>query len=139
MRIADLIHGGDLGDIRHVNISNIGASWNDPASRPKGDWWSDAAMGGGRLGANGSHQVDMVRWWLGEPAAVIGQALTVVARPGSTRRPVRRGPQPRDDLAYLTMEMRSGALAQIFMSRRRGCEYGQRNPDFRLERNADSV
>lgn len=115
MRIAELIHGGDLGEIRHVNIANIGASWNDPASRPKGDWWSDAAMGGGRLGANGSHQVDMLRWWLGEPAAVIGQALTIV--PDRIDKATGEAwTATADDLAYLMLEMQSGALAQVFMS-----------------------
>ncbi len=115
MRIAELIHGGDLGDIRHVNISNIGASWANPASRPKGDWWSDAAMGGGRMGANGSHQVDMLRWWLGEPASVMGQALTVVPD-----RVCKHTGEPwtatADDLSHMTLEMQSGALAQVFMS-----------------------
>lgn len=114
-RIAAMIADGTLGEIRHVNIANIGASWNDPASRPKGDWWSDAAQGGGRLGANGSHQVDMLRWWLGEPAAVVGQALTRV--------PDRVDPKTgqawtatADDLSYFTLDMASGALAQVFMS-----------------------
>lgn len=114
-RIAELIHGGELGDIRHVNITNIGASWADPASRPKGDWWSDAAMGGGRLGANGSHQVDMLRWWLGEPSAVVGQALTMVpdrVDPKSGE----RWTATADDLSHFTLEMLSGAVAQVFMS-----------------------
>lgn len=114
-RIAEMIHGGDLGEIRHVNITNIGASWANPASRPKGDWWSDAAMGGGRMGANGSHQVDMLRWWLGEPASVIGQALTVVPD-----RVCKHTGEPwtatSDDLSHMTLEMQSGALAQVFMS-----------------------
>ena len=115
MRIAELIAAGELGEIRHVNIANIGASWNDPAGRPKGDWWSDAAQGGGRLGANGSHQVDMLRWWLGEPASVVGQALTMV--------PDRVDPNTgeewtatADDLTHFTLQMQSGALAQVFMS-----------------------
>lgn len=114
-RIAELIQGGELGGIRHVDITNISSSWADPASRPKGDWWSDAAMGGGRLGANGSHQVDMLRWWLGEPASVVGQALTMV--------PDRVDPKSgeswiatADDLSHFTLEMQSGAIAQVFMS-----------------------
>lgn len=115
MRIAEMIHAGELGEIRHVNITNIGSSWADPASRPKGDWWSDAAMGGGRLGANGSHQVDMLRWWLGEPAAVIGQALTVI--PDRIDKATgERWTATSDDLSHLTLEMKSGALAQVFMS-----------------------
>ncbi|GAB5447530.1 Gfo/Idh/MocA family protein [Gymnodinialimonas sp.] len=115
VRIAELIHGGDLGEIRHVNITNIGASWANPASRPKGDWWSDAAMGGGRMGANGSHQVDMLRWWLGEPASVIGQALTIVPD-RVCKHTGELWTATSDDLSHMTLEMQSGALAQVFMS-----------------------
>jgi predicted dehydrogenase len=114
-RIAEMISQGDLGEIRHANVSNIGASWNDPASRPKGDWWSDASRGGGRLGANGSHQVDMLRWWLGEPSAVIGQALTMV--PDRVDKETGESwTATADDLSHLMLEMPSGALAQVFMS-----------------------
>jgi predicted dehydrogenase len=113
--VAEMIANGDLGEIRHVNIANIGASWNDPASRPKGDWWSDAARGGGRLGANGSHQVDMIRWWLGEPVSVVGQALTVVPD-RLDRKTGETWTATADDLSYFTLEMASGALAQVFMS-----------------------
>lgn len=114
-RIAEMIAGGDLGEIRHVNITNIGASWADPTSRPMGDWWSDAAMGGGRLGANGSHQVDMLRWWLGEPASVVGQALTVVPD-RIDKKTGQAWTATADDLSHFTLQMQSGALAQVFMS-----------------------
>ncbi len=115
MRIAELIAEGALGEIRHVNITNIGTTWSDPASRPRGDWWSLAEQGGGRLGANGSHQVDLLRWWLGEVAWVSGDAPVIV--------PDRTDPQTgepwtatADDLAHVTVEMASGAIGQVFMS-----------------------
>jgi predicted dehydrogenase len=114
-RIAQMIRQGDLGEIRHINVANIGNSWADPASRPKGDWWSDAAQGGGRLGANGSHQVDMVRWWLGEVAWVTGAAPVIVP----DRKDKATGESwtaTADDLAWMGLEMESGALAQVFMS-----------------------
>jgi predicted dehydrogenase len=114
-RIAELIQGGELGDIRHVNITNIGASWANPASRPKGDWWSDSTMGGGRMGANGSHQVDMLRWWLGEPTSVIGQALTVIPD-RICKNTGEAWTATADDLSHFTLEMETGALAQVFMS-----------------------
>lgn len=114
-RIAAMIAQGDLGEIRHVNIANIGNSWADPASRPKGDWWSDAAQGGGRLGANGSHQVDMLRWWLGEVAWVTGAAPVIV--PARTDKATGAAwTATADDLAWMGLEMQSGALAQVFMS-----------------------
>ncbi len=115
MRIAELISRGDLGEIRHVDISNVGKTWADPASRPIGDWWSLAEKGGGRLGANGSHQVDLLRWWLGEVAWVSGAALVMV--------PDRVDPETgepwtatADDVAFFTAEMASGAVAQVVMS-----------------------
>ena len=115
MRIAELISDGTLGEIRHVNISNIGKTWADPASRPMGDWWSLAEKGGGRLGANGSHQVDLLRWWLGEVAWVSGAAPVMVPDrvDASTGQPWTA---TADDVAYFTLEMASGAVAQVFMS-----------------------
>ena len=114
-RIAALIADGTLGEIRHVVITNVGHAWNDPASRPKGDWWSLADQGGGRLGANGSHQVDLLRWWLGEVAWVTGAAPVIVP----DRRDKASGDAwtaTADDVAYFTAEMGSGAVAQVFMS-----------------------
>lgn len=114
-RIAEMIASGDLGEIRHVNVANIGNAWADPASRPKGDWWSLADQGGGRLGANGSHQIDMLRWWLGEVAWVTGAAPTLVP----DRRDKATGEAwtaTADDVAWLGLEMESGALAQVFLS-----------------------
>jgi predicted dehydrogenase len=115
IRIAELISEGALGQVRHVDITNVGKAWGDPASRPKGDWWSLADMGGGRLGANGSHQVDLLRWWLGEVAWVSGALRTMV--------PDRTDPgtgeawtADADDVAYFTAEMVSGAVAQVVMS-----------------------
>ena len=114
-RIAALIADGTLGDIRHVTIANITSGWNDPASRAKGDWWSLADQGGGRLGANGSHQVDLLRWWLGEVAWVSGAAPVMV--PG--RRDTATGEAwtaTADDVAYFTLEMAAGAVVQVFLS-----------------------
>lgn len=115
MRVAEMIANGDLGEIRHVNIANIGASWADPASRPKGDWWSLIEHGGGRLGANGSHQVDMVRWWFGPVHSVVGEAITMI--PDRIEKSSGEAwTATADDVAYFTMKMRSEARVQIFMS-----------------------
>ena len=114
-RIAALVAGGALGEVRHVIITNIGPSWNDPASRPAGDWWSLASHGGGRLGANGSHQVDLLRWWLGDVAWITGAAPVMVPH-----RVDRATGEPwtatADDVAYFTAEMSGGAVAQVFLS-----------------------
>jgi predicted dehydrogenase len=110
-----LIESGAIGTVRHVNISNVVAAWGDPASRAKGDWWSLAGQGGGRLGANGSHQVDLIRWWLGEVASVDGLLRTVVPdRLDKTSGEPWRA--DADDLAQFTLQMRAGPLVQVFIS-----------------------
>lgn len=114
-KIRQLIADGYIGQVRHVNIWNITASWGDPASRPAGDWWSLSEMGGGRLGANGSHQIDLLRFWLGDLGAISGQALTLVP----DRVDPRTGERWRataDDVAYFSAEMKNGALVHVFMS-----------------------
>lgn len=77
-KLADLVASGAIGEVRHAHIANVTPGWADPAGRPKGDWWSLAERGGGRLGANGSHQVDLLRWWFGEVRSVVGVVETMV-------------------------------------------------------------
>lgn len=114
-KIKELIESGYIGDVRHVNIVNISGSWGDPASRPEGDWWSLESMGGGRLGANGSHQIDLLRFWLGDIGAISGQVATMV--------PNRIGKDTgnawtatADDQSSFLAEMENGALCNVFMS-----------------------
>ncbi len=114
-KVKALIESGFIGEIRHAHITNIGPSWATPETRPKGDWWSLKDQGGGRLGANGSHQVDLLRWWCGEPAAVVGQALTMVPN-----RIDKATGMPwiatADDTTHFTLEMQSGAVVTVFLS-----------------------
>ena len=114
-KVKELIESGTIGDIRHVNIVNISSSWADPASRPEGDWWSLENMGGGRLGANGSHQIDLLRFWLGDIGAISGQVATMV--------PNRIGKDTgkpwiatADDQSSFMAEMQNGVLCSVFMS-----------------------
>ncbi len=113
--IKKMLDAGNLGQIRHVVIDNVGSSWADPASRPEGDWWSDAEKGGGRLGANGSHQVDLLRWWFGEIKAVSGQVKTIVPnRIGkATGKPWTA---TADDFVHFAAELANGALANVLIS-----------------------
>ncbi len=114
-KIRHLIADGTIGTVRHVNIVNISATWGDPASRPAGDWWSLAEMGGGRLGANGSHQIDLLRFWLGEVAAVSGEVRTLVPDRIDPRTG-ERWTATADDMVGFAAEMQSGALASVFLS-----------------------
>ncbi|MBM6581899.1 Gfo/Idh/MocA family oxidoreductase [Microvirga sp. BT689] len=114
-KIKSLIESGYIGRVRHAHITNIGPSWATPDTRPKGDWWSMKDQGGGRLGANGSHQTDLLRWWFGEPRSVVGQALTMVPE-----RVDKATGEPwiatADDTTHFTVEMESGAVVSVFLS-----------------------
>lgn len=114
-RIKSLIDSGAIGAVRHVNIQNVSASWGDPASRRKGDWWSLEAMGGGRLGASGSHIIDLLRFWLGDIGAISGQLATMAAeRVGSESGEPWRA--TADDQFSFTAEMKNGALCSVYVS-----------------------
>lgn len=114
-RARELIADGTLGEILYVRISNTTSSWQDPKARPKNDWSSDASRGGGRLGANGSHQIDTLRWWLGPVDWVQGHLATTLPN----RIDARTG-EPwqatADDIAAFTLGMTSGTTAHVFIS-----------------------
>lgn len=56
-----MLHEGIIGNVRHCNYvfrsdyRGVLGTW---------DWWSDVTMGGGTLGAIGSHAIDSFRWLL---------------------------------------------------------------------------
>jgi predicted dehydrogenase len=59
----EMLRDGAIGKIRHVKYvfrnaqrGSTDIPWN---------WWSDAAQGGGALGAIGSHAIDTMQWFLG--------------------------------------------------------------------------
>lgn len=113
--VHDVISSGALGEVRHVDVVNIGNSWSDPAARPKDDWWSLAERGGGRLGANGSHQIDLLRWWFGEVLAVDGIVQTVVAD-----RVAKNTGEPwtatADDLVRFTLQQENCRISDVLLS-----------------------
>jgi predicted dehydrogenase len=113
-KMRDMIANGDLGEIRHINMVNIGAG-GDPGSRVENHWWAMEDMGGGILGANGSHQFDLLRFWLGDIAELTGHVGTLV-NPRIGKDTGKEWTATADDQANFTAVMQSGALAEVFMS-----------------------
>ena len=78
-----MLHNGEIGTVRHCNYvfrsdyRGVLGNW---------DWWSDAAMGGGTLGAIGSHAIDSFRWLLEAEVSEVCCVLSthVAARPDKT-------------------------------------------------------
>ncbi len=113
-KVKEMIENGDIGTVRHINVVNI-TGGGDPAGRTFNNWWAKADMGGGIMGANGSHQIDLLRFWLGDIAEISGHITTMV--------PDRIGKdngQPweatADDQTNFTAMMKNGALASVFLS-----------------------
>ena len=70
-----MLQTGAIGTVRHCNYV-FRSDYRGIADRAW-DWWSDAAMGGGALGAIGSHVIDSFRWVLGtEITKVLGMLST---------------------------------------------------------------
>lgn len=70
-----MLQTGAIGTVRHCNYV-FRSDYRAIADRAW-DWWSDAAMGGGTLGAIGSHVVDSFRWMLStEVTHVLGMLTT---------------------------------------------------------------
>jgi predicted dehydrogenase len=106
-KIKTLVDAGFIGTPRHGLITAVGLirmmPWN---------WWSDVERGGGMLGAVASHQIDLLRYWLGEPAAVSGalETFTKARVP-----PEGGGPRPvsSDDFVVCTLRFASGAIGTV--------------------------
>ncbi|MDQ2977162.1 MAG: Gfo/Idh/MocA family oxidoreductase [Acidobacteriota bacterium] len=62
-KMREMLHAGDIGSVRHCNYV-FRSDYRGVLDRTW-DWWSDEAMGGGTLGAIGSHVIDSCRWLLG--------------------------------------------------------------------------
>ncbi len=75
-----MLRNGEIGTVRHCNYvfrsdyRGVPGNW---------DWWSDETMGGGTLGAIGSHAIDSFRWLLDTEVSEVCCALSthVAERP----------------------------------------------------------
>ena len=70
-----LIRRGDLGEVRQVAITAMVAGVNFPVMNREG-WWQRRELGGGWLGAMGSHYLDALRVWFGEVNSVSARLET---------------------------------------------------------------
>lgn len=68
--IKNFLSGSDFGNVIETSLRYDFASRIQ--SKPNWNWWSLSSKGGGVLNAIGSHQIDLLSWWLGEPSTVTG-------------------------------------------------------------------
>jgi len=101
-----MLQTGAIGSVRHCNYA-FRSDYRGIADRAW-DWWSDEKMGGGALGAIGSHIVDSFRWILStEVTKVLGMLTTHIKE----RRDKSNGgmrPVTTDDEAKLLFRFSDG-------------------------------
>ena len=105
-----MLHNGAIGKVRHCNYV-FRADYRSVLDRPW-DWWSDEAMGGGTLGAIGSHVIDSFRWMLGAEIAQVFCMLSthIAERPEKATGALRK--VTTDDEAKLLFRFADSALTQ---------------------------
>jgi predicted dehydrogenase len=108
-RLHDLVHGGAIGVVEHVQWTSTNAVFRRPL-REYG-WLFDRSLGGGWVGAWGSHAVDALRWLLGEVRDAAARCRVTIPR-----RPDRDG-RPRavdaEDAFTAWLEFDSGSTAVL--------------------------
>jgi predicted dehydrogenase len=72
-KMRDLIASGMIGEPRAAEVRLVAGSRADP--NRVYNWWSSRALGGGVLGAVGSHVLDGLRFVLGREATLLGAKL----------------------------------------------------------------
>jgi predicted dehydrogenase len=108
-KMRELITAGELGRLEHLHFSAFSSGSRVPL-RPYG-WLFDRSLGGGWIGAFGTHVIDMMRWFMGEVTAA--GARTRVTIP---ERPDARGHLhtcDAEDAFSAWVEFASGATASI--------------------------
>jgi predicted dehydrogenase len=66
--LRETVQSGELGRVEHVQWTHLSSGSRVPVRR--WGWLFDAQLGGGWIGAWGSHAVDAIRWMFGEVAGV---------------------------------------------------------------------
>lgn len=80
---AQAIADGLIGEPRYLTLVQHVGMLAD-TSVPWPDWWFDAAVGGGWLGASGSHMIDQIRSWLGDFESLSASLQVVADRVSAT-------------------------------------------------------
>ncbi|HEX8707234.1 MAG TPA: Gfo/Idh/MocA family oxidoreductase [Pyrinomonadaceae bacterium] len=74
LKMRELLRRGEIGQVRHAKL--LYRSDARATAERRWDWWSDAASGGGALGAIGSHAIDGFRWLLGAEVSHVFASLS---------------------------------------------------------------
>ncbi len=109
-KLREMVRGGWPGELLHI-AATIESGWRLDPGRPW-DWWSQAELGGGILGALGSHVIDSLMWMTGLSI----EAVSAMLRPMIPMRPDANGEEQAvsaDEYATLLLRFEGGASGLI--------------------------
>lgn len=113
MHLAELLQAGYVGNLRLVKIDWLVQGRAD-ATRPW-NWYAQKALGGGALGAIGSHTFDYVAWLFGEVKQLCAHLrVAVPERPDPITGTLK--PVDADDLCSIWLELANGTPCQISLA-----------------------
>ncbi len=112
--VRDLLGEGYVGTVQMVNMEVLFGFPRGRGPRPMA-WGSRASMGGGLLGALGSHYIDALRHWCGELTGVGGRLATLLPErtDEATGKPAL---SDADDAFSFTASLASGGMATLTAS-----------------------
>ncbi len=113
-RVKELIDEGYVGQPHSVAMNVFRSTLADPNDRPFG-WLMEQDKAGGMLGASGSHDIDSLRWWLGEIHEVAGVASTMVKRRRLPDSSGMASVDADDNFAFL-LKFASGVIGSVHFS-----------------------
>ncbi|HSS22636.1 MAG TPA: Gfo/Idh/MocA family oxidoreductase [Pyrinomonadaceae bacterium] len=107
-KMREMLRAGAIGNVRHCHYLFL-SDYRGVLDRAW-DWWSDAKMGGGTLGAIGSHAFDSFRWMLDTEISEVSCMLSthIAARPDKTSGNMRE--VTSDDAAKLMVRFADSKL-----------------------------
>jgi predicted dehydrogenase len=112
-RLAELLAEGYVGNRRLVKVDWLVASRAD-ATRPW-NWYAQKAMGGGVLGAIGSHAFDYIAWLFGPVRRLCASlVVSVPQRPDPQTGELK--PVDAEDSALIQLELVDGTRCQVCLS-----------------------
>ncbi len=108
----ELVRAGGIGVPRRGEILGRYPIWATPASRGM-TWLSERRRGGGVLGALGSHHLDCLRLFLGEPSTVLASVRVDQPRRGPTESQPVAGVATADDACTVHLTFAHGATGLV--------------------------